>query len=303
MINFIAKAAEFALGLARALVEGDLDWIVENVIEPLVEALEAIVQFMIDLISQVIDILVRPFVQPILDAYDGWMALMAQLVMSFPTISLGDFVQGIIQLTFFSVFALAIFSIIVAFSVAEKITNTMTLGFANLAGFVVGALTGLIIGLLVVSAINEWLGSQFLEDLLPPGFDVITGASFTIAQFAVAYGLAVRPLKPIQSVETALKDSIVALLAMGVALSIEATFGESIPALIAIVVVDAIALTHALFGLRDMLRITGRGWNLVRMWYPFLYPVTVALNAISIATAASELVADSGRLNQQFSSG
>lgn len=144
--------------------------------------------------------------------------------------------------------------------------------------------------------IDEWLGSTVIEDLLPRGFDDVTGATFTVAQFLFAYELAQRPLKPIKGVETALKHSIVALMLLGVSTAVEVLAGNTREGLIFLVLLDVAAMYIALSGLRDMLTISGRGANFVRMWYPFLYPVTVAMNAIGIATTATELVTDAGRL-------
>src|SRR5438128_10481632 len=149
-----------------------------------------------------------PLINLVLAAYTAWANEAAQLILSMRSLSAADFVRGLIQLTFYSTFALAIFAIIVAFSVAEKITNAMTLGLANLAGIVIGAVAGLVIGMLVVAVINEWLGSTIIEDLLPPGFDEITGTTFTVAQFLFAYELAQRPLKPIRGIETGTHDAI-----------------------------------------------------------------------------------------------
>jgi len=247
--------------------------------------------------------IVVPLTKPIVDAYLAWANEVAALVMSIRSLSVGDFVRGMIQLTFFSAFALAVFAIIVAFSVAEKITNAMTLGLANVAGIVIGAITGLIIGMLVVSAINEWLGSDVIEDLLPPGFDEVTGATFTVAQFLFAYELAQRPLKPIRGIESGLHDATVGLMLLGVGTAIRLFAGDSLFGLIALVIVGVVALFKELSGLSDVIAISGRGANLVRMWYPFLYPVTVAMNAIGIATTATELAGDAGRLVNRLGEG
>jgi len=264
---------------------------------------EGVVEGLVQAIMSIWNSIVVPLTKPILDTYVGWANEMAQLVLSIRKLSVDEFVRGLIQLTFFSAFALAIFSVIVAFSVAEKITNAMTLGLANVAGIVIGAITGLIIGMLAVSAINEWLGSTVIEDLLQPGFDEVTGATFTVAQFLFAYELAQRPLKPVQGVETALKDSILGLMILGVPAVIKATVGETVFGLTLLVVADVFALYLALSGLKDTIKISGRGANLVRTWYPFLYPVTVAMNAIGIATTATDLASDAGKLKNALTGG
>jgi len=125
-----------------------------------------------------------------MDAYVAWANEVAQLILNLRNRPINDLVRGLIQATFFSGFALAIFAIIVAFSVAEKITNAKTLELANVAGIIIGAVAGLIVGMLVVAAIGKWLGSTVIDQLLPPGFDEITGATFTVAHFLFAYELA-----------------------------------------------------------------------------------------------------------------
>ncbi len=299
----------FLVNLAEAIVDWGmraLGAIWEKVVAVAQKAGEVFNQFVDGLVQAIMAIwnsIVVPLTKPIVDAYLAWANEVAALVMSIRSLSADDFVRGLIQLTFFSAFALAIFAIIVAFSVAEKTTNAMTLGLANVAGIVIGAIAGLIIGMLVVAAINAWLGSAVIENLLPPRFNEVTGATFTVAQFLFAYELAQRPLKPIQGVETALKDSILGLMILGVSAVIRATLGETVFGLTLLVVADVIALYLALSGLKDMIKISGRGANLVRGWYPFLYPVTVAMNAIGIATTATDLVSDIGKLNNALSEG
>lgn len=195
-----------------------------------------------DTILAIIHAPLDPLINLVVAAYTAWANEVAQLILSIRSLSADDFVRGLVQLTFFSVFALAIFAVIVAFSVAEKITNAMTLGLANVAGIVIGAITTLIIGMLVVAAINEWLGSTVIEDLLPPGFDGITGATFTVAQFLFAYELAERPLKPVRGVETALKNAVISLFILGVSLSVKTIFGNGFEKLVFLVFLDAIAL-------------------------------------------------------------
>jgi hypothetical protein len=72
MINFIAKAAEFALGLARAVVQAAMEWIVENVIEPMMEAFQTFVSWVLDLIEQVLQFALDLFLRPILDMKSSW---------------------------------------------------------------------------------------------------------------------------------------------------------------------------------------------------------------------------------------
>jgi hypothetical protein len=274
------------------------------VLEPLQQALDALFKFLKDLINGIFKLIIDPLLKPIIDAFNRWANEVAALIMSFLTSSMTAFVRGLVNLVFFSAFALAILAIIVAISVAEKITNAVTLGLANLAGFVIGGLAGLIIGLLFVSAIGEWVGSNIIQDIIPPEFEEAVGTAFGIAQFLVAYHLARRPLKPIQGVETALKDSLMALMLIAVHGFIErAPGGNSVTGLIFLIMLDVVALYDALSGLKDMITITGRGWNLVRMWYPFLYPVTLAVNAISIATTATDVISDGGKLKQALGKG
>ncbi len=277
--------------------------VVASAVQAAGEAFDQFVDGLVQAIMSIWNSIVVPLTKPIVDAYTSWANEVAALVMSIRSLSVGDFVRGMIQLTFFSAFALAVFAIIVAFSVAEKITNAMTLGLANVAGIVIGAITGLIIGMLVVSAINEWLGSDVIEDLLPPGFDEVTGATFTVAQFLFAYELAQRPLKPIRGIESGLHDATVGLMLLGVGTAIRLFAGDSLFGLIALVIVGVVALFKELSGLSDVIAISGRGANLVRMWYPFLYPVTVAMNAIGIATTATELAGDAGRLVNRLGEG
>lgn len=276
---------------------------VASAVQAAAEAMGQVIDALANAILAMIHAALDPLINLVVAAYNAWAEGVAQLILSMRSLSVDDFVRGLIQFTFYSAFALAIFAIIVAFSVAEKITNAMTLGMANLAGFVIGAVAGLIIGMLTVAAINEWLGSTVIEDLLPPGFDDVTGATFTVAQFLFAYELAQRPLKPIRGIESGLHDAIIGLMLLGVGSAIELMAGDSLFGLIALVIVDVVALHKELSGLVDVITISGRGANLVRMWYPFLYPVTISMNAIGIATAAAELAGDTGRLVNRLGAG
>ena len=316
VLTFIESAIVFVATIVDAIVQAIVQfgsWLSQGVsqavqavasaVQAAAEVLVQVLEALADAILAIIHAALDPLINLVIAAYTAWANEMAQLILSIRSLSVDDFVRGLIQLTFFSAFGLAIFAVIVAFSVAEKITNAMTLGLANLAGIVIGAVAGLIIGMLVVAAINEWLGSAVIEDLLPAGFDDVTGASFSVAQFLFAYELAQRPLKPIQGVETALKDSILGLMILGVSAAIRVTIGETVFGLTLIVVADVFALYVVLSGLKDMLKISGRGANFVMMWYPFLYPVTVAMNAIGIATAATDLESDAGKLNSALAKG
>jgi hypothetical protein len=301
MVNLPEMLAQLGAWLWSAIVGAGQA--VASAVQAAAEAFVQMLDALADAILAVIHAALDPLINLVVAAYTAWANEVAQLILSIQTMSLSDYVRGLIQLTFFSTFALAIFAVIVAFSVAEKITNAMTLGLANLAGIVIGAVAGLIIGMLVVAAINEWIGSNVIEDLLPSGFDEVTGVTFTVAQFLFAYELAQRPLKPIRGIESGLHDAIVGLMLLGVGTAILLMAGGSLFGLIAIVIVDAFALFKELSGLGDVITISGTGANFVRMWYPFLYPVTVAMNAIGIATAATDLAGDVGKLVNRLGEG
>ena len=292
----------FLVDLARAIV----DWGMKQ-LGPLWNTIVAVAQKAGEVLGQVVNAIVNaglavihaaldPLIRAVMDAYAAWANEVAQLILNLRNLPINDLVRGLIQATFFSVFALAIFAIIVAFSVAEKITNAMTLGLANVAGIIIGAVAGLIVGMLVVAAIGKWLGSTVIDQLLPPGFDEITGATFTVAQFLFAYELAQRPLKPIQGIETGLRDAILGLMLLGVATLVKLALGETVIGLTILVFLDAFALYKELSGIADVIKITGRGANFVKMWYPFLYPVTVVMNVVGVATAATDLAGDAGKL-------
>ncbi|HLE55292.1 MAG TPA: Ig-like domain-containing protein [Thermoplasmata archaeon] len=291
---FVQAIVQFGSWVAQAVSTAAA--VVASAVQAAAKVLGQVVDALANAIMSVIHAALDPLINLVVSAYNAWAEGVAQLILSMRSLSVDDFVRGLIQVTFYSAFALAIFAVIVAFSVAEKITNAMTLGMANLAGFVIGAVAGLIIGMLVVAAVNQWLGSDVIGDLLPKGFDDVTGAGFTVAQFLFAYELAQRPLKPIRGIETGLKDAIIGLMLLGAASAIKLALGDTVAGLVILVTLDAFALYKELSGVNDVISITGKGANLVRMWYPFLYPVTVAVNAIGVATAATDLAGDAGRL-------
>jgi len=301
VVQFVQALVNFGSWVGD-LTSGDPER-VRNAIEAAERAWDRFVDGLVQAILAIWNGIVVPLTKPIVDAYGSWRGEVASLFMSIRTLSADEFVRGLIQLTFFSAFALAIFAIIIGFSVAEKFTNAMTLGLANVAGIIIGAIAGMIIGMLVVAAINDWLGSTVIEELLLPGFDDITGATFTIAQFLFVYELSRRPLDPIKGIETGLRDAVLGLMLLGVAAVIQQALGVTVLALSLLVVLDAFALYKELSGLDDVVRISGRGWNLVRMAYPFLYPVTVAISAIGVATAATSLAGDAGRLVNKLQEG
>ncbi len=253
-------------------------------------------------ISNIIHAILDPLVKAVANAYNQWAQQLAQLIASIGQMSLTDFINGLLQLTFYSSLPIMVIAVVVAFSVAEKITLALTAGVVSAASFAINLITGLVIGMLVVAAVNQWVGSTFITGLLPPGFDDIVGYSFPFAQFLFTFLLPQRTLKPVRGVESALKDSIFGLFVLGVTFT-KLLFGGSLQGLEALVVVDAIALLIGIAGINDMVEIAGRGANFVKGFYPFLYPVTLFMNAVGIATPATALVSDSGKLYQKVTKG
>ena len=85
---------------------------------------------------------------------------------------------------------------------------------------------------------------------------------------------------------------------LGASVLTKAATDESVQGLIIVIVIDAFAWILAIDGLEDMVEISGRGANLVRLAYPFLYPVTLVMNTIALATSAFDIVEDFGRLSR-----
>ncbi len=179
-----------------------------------------------------------------------------------------------------------------------KLPTVMRAGLASAASFATNFIIDTLILMLAAAAIGQWLGSTFLESLLPPGFDDITGVAFTIAQVGFEYELSRRRLVPIEGVEFSMAESAISIGLALSAVTVKAVVGNLLPGLIALVVLDAVALIFAVHGLKSMIKIAGRGANFVKMWYPLLAPVTFGINALSIATAATALVSDAGKLNK-----
>lgn len=276
---------------------------VANAVQSAAQVFEKALEWLFTAIANAIHAILDPLVKAVTDAYNQWAWELAQLIASIGQMSLSDFIKGLLQLTFYSGLAFIVIAVVVAFSVAEKITLVMTAGVVSAASFAINLITGLIIGMLVVAAVNQWVGSTFITSLLPPGFDDIVGYAFPFAQFLFTYMLAQRTLKPVRGVESALKDAIFGLFVLGITSTIKMLFGGSLQGLEALVVVDAIALLIAIAGVDDMVEISGRGANLVKGFYPFLYPVTLFMNAVSISTPAIALVSDSGKLYQKVTKG
>ena len=86
------------------------------------------------------------------------------------------------------------------------------------------------------------------------------------------------------------------LMLLGVATLVKLALGETVIGLTILVFLDAFALYKELSGIADVIKITGRGANFVKMWYPFLYPVRVVMNVVGVATAATDLAGDAGKL-------
>ncbi len=118
-----------------------------------------------------------------------------------------------------------------------------------------------------------------------------------------AYEASEKLLKPIRGIESGLHDAIIGLMLLGAATAIKLALGTTLLGAILLVALDAFALYKELSGLGDVIAITGRGGNLVRGAYPFLYPVTLALNVVGIATTASDLAGDSAVFAKKLTGG
>ncbi len=276
---------------------------VANAIQSAAQVFEKALEWLFTAIANAIHALLDPLIKVVTDAYNAWAKEVANLILEFGQIPLTDFVASLAGLVFYPGLAIAVLAVIVGFSVAEKITLVMSAGLVSAASFAIKLITDVIIGMLIISAVSQWLGSNLIENLLPPYFDEITGAAFTIAGLVFALELKHRELTPVEGVESALKDYIISLFFLMVSTTIVAIGGMRQLALIALVILDVLALAISLFATKAQLKIAGRGANFIKMFYPFLYPVSVTMNAISTVTSITDLVSDSGKLNQSLRSG
>jgi hypothetical protein len=291
--NVVAAVVKWGIGLAMAIASGQgLQYIYDTVVKPFVDALLAFIRWIMDMIVAFINLILEPIFAPIVTAFNRWAMDLGALTLSAASISGTFLAERLADLIFLSPLFFFLTGLIIAFSVAEKVFLGMTLGLGSLASFAVSALAGVIIGFLTIELISKITGDGALDGMVPDWFDDEVDWSFGLLEFYFVYWLIAAKksrssgLPSVLVVENALRDSIICLLLLFATTVISASLGGSVPAIATIVLLDSIALY---FGLKASVIIKS---GTIRQWYPLLYPLSLILYTVSLASSIIGLIAD-----------
>ncbi len=284
----------YGLGVSKKVqVKSTLEVIVDFM-RALADAIAEAVSFLISIITAIIKGIIDYVIQPVVNAINGFLREFANLIGQLGTMTLDDAAARIFSLLVLSAFAFAIFGIIIAISVAEKIAIGATAGMVALVGSISSMVTNMIIGVFALLILGELLGGG-LKDLLyrylPEGIYDILQWSFEISALILLVVLKLRAFKPIKGIETALNAAIVGIVLLGISSAIAAYCGTGLLCLIGLLAVDLIVLGLA-FGATQDLRY-GRGIGGVKVFYPFLLPATEAMVVIVDVLVIANLVSHS----------
>ena len=284
-LNVVKFLVNVAVGLVIGLTTGNWTYFQENVIDPLVEALEAFLKFIVDLVLG----FVRVIFDPLFQAYESMIQGIKSALSFAQSAALPAAVAALWGAVFLSTFGVLLIAGFVALTIIMKWTEV--LGIGKLLGLVVNVIVSIFVVVQLASAIFD----TSLAEMIPGDFEASVDWSYTLADFILASALAVagalRVWKTFDEAVANLFGAALALIFLSVA-SAATSAGDTPTGLLVAVLADGAAL--AVVWLGERVGLTYRLTPNVGIFkhHSLLAPLAKALDFYAKATTISSFLAD-----------